>query len=485
MTGFTNSGIQDLKRELEAKGNEVMSLFNKEDDGRFKPLSKDEKAKHAALMEDIRNLKESIQAMEDTVLVVEGQAQDPNRDKATIVGSQQPINQYFDPTDPNGGISAQKTVQPRADFKTLPIDDKVETVRGEAKGFDNSVRCGVRNFRSHFPNISEDEATANVMEQMNVFGKMLRRQPLDDKDRSVYNAMMAGTPNMGGHAVPDGFGSYIVELVRSASGVRQNANVQSFVGMNDVPWVTSNQTATKATIVAEGAAAGEQSPTIGQTTLKFDRWVTGFVNMTNRLLESAAFDMEAWIAGVFATQLASGQNDFFTNGTTIAAANVTGYIESAVAALTQTGASGQTTSVTYPDLVNVVYGTIDEGYARNAKWYMTRASLGKVIGLLDDQDRPIYVPGYVSGNPSTILGYEVVQQADQPTMAANALSIAFGDMREAYLIGDAVNSMMFHRIGATDGDYAKTGMQGFLLEQYSGGVTLQPNALGYYKNSSS
>ena len=42
----------------------------------------------------------------------------------------------------------------------------------------------------------------------------------------------------------------------------------------------------------------------------------------------------------------------------------------------------------------------------------------------------------VSGQPSTLLGFPVVECEDMPAMAADSLSIAFGNFREAYVIAD-------------------------------------------------
>src|SRR3546814_12938088 len=45
-------------------------------------------------------------------------------------------------------------------------------------------------------------------------------------------------------------------------------------------------------------------------------------------------------------------------------------------------------------------------------------------------------PGLVEGQAATLLGYPVVEAEDIPDVAANSLSIAFGNFRAGYLIAD-------------------------------------------------
>src|SRR3546814_15716216 len=45
-------------------------------------------------------------------------------------------------------------------------------------------------------------------------------------------------------------------------------------------------------------------------------------------------------------------------------------------------------------------------------------------------------PGLVEGQAATLLGYPVVEAEDMPDVAANSLSIAFGNFRAGYLVDD-------------------------------------------------
>ena len=48
----------------------------------------------------------------------------------------------------------------------------------------------------------------------------------------------------------------------------------------------------------------------------------------------------------------------------------------------------------------------------------------------------VWSPSVQPGTPATLLGYPVIEAEDMPTIAANSLSVAFGDFRRGYLVVD-------------------------------------------------
>lgn len=77
-------------------------------------------------------------------------------------------------------------------------------------------------------------------------------------------------------------------------------------------------------------------------------------------------------------------------------------------------------------------------YTPNAKFFTNRTSLGAIRKLKDGQGNFLWQPTFVAGQPSTLAGYPVVDMPDMPNIAANALAMAFGDMRETYLVVDRI-----------------------------------------------
>ena len=67
-----------------------------------------------------------------------------------------------------------------------------------------------------------------------------------------------------------------------------------------------------------------------------------------------------------------------------------------------------------------------------------RTSLGAIRKLKDGQGNYIWQPTFVAGQPSTLVGYPVVDMPDMPAATAGNLAMAFGDMRETYLVIDRI-----------------------------------------------
>ena len=81
---------------------------------------------------------------------------------------------------------------------------------------------------------------------------------------------------------------------------------------------------------------------------------------------------------------------------------------------------------------------LKEPYQANAIFLTQRASNALLLGIEDGQGRPIFNMGYDknSGLEPTILGKPVVFAADMPSVATNAVAMAYGDFRKAYQIVD-------------------------------------------------
>ena len=99
--------------------------------------------------------------------------------------------------------------------------------------------------------------------------------------------------------------------------------------------------------------------------------------------------------------------------------------------------SGHATQFTSDAVVDIIY-KLPAIYTPNAKFYTSRTSLGAVRKLKDGQGNYLWQPTFVAGQPSTLAGYSLVDMPDMPKVEAGSLSLAFGDMRETYLVIDRI-----------------------------------------------
>jgi HK97 family phage major capsid protein len=88
-------------------------------------------------------------------------------------------------------------------------------------------------------------------------------------------------------------------------------------------------------------------------------------------------------------------------------------------------------------LIDVVH-KLKAGYRRGAVWLMNKKTVGEVRKLKDTAGRFVWVDSLLPSVPPSLLGYPVVEAEDMPDIAANSLSIAFGNFGRGYTIVDRV-----------------------------------------------
>jgi len=198
------------------------------------------------------------------------------------------------------------------------------------------------------------------------------------------------------------------------------------------------------------------------------------------LLQDSAVDMEAFIRNRIRTRLGRITNQMFTTGT--GSGQPRGVVVGASAG--KVGTTGQTLTVIYDDLIDLIH-SVDPAYRNSGRCvFMTNdASIKIVRKIKDTTGRPLWTPGYESGitvgQPDSLLGYRCVTNQDIAVMAANAKSILFGDFNY-YKIRDVMAATLFR---FTDSAYTKLGQVGFLAWMRAGGNLVDSAAVKYYQNS--
>jgi HK97 family phage major capsid protein len=163
---------------------------------------------------------------------------------------------------------------------------------------------------------------------------------------------------------------------------------------------------------------------------------------TQKLLDDASLNMEAWLAQKVALEFALAENAAFVNGT--GAERPRGFLTYADGT-TLPGTIERVKTTVNGDfaaapaggdiLIDALY-SLKAPYRANATWFMNRATFAKVRKLKDSDGAYIWSPGIAAGQPATLLGYPTASFEDMPDPATGSLSIAVGDMRAAYQIVD-------------------------------------------------
>ncbi|MFF9625441.1 phage major capsid protein [Streptomyces griseosporeus] len=295
-------------------------------------------------------------------------------------------------------------------------------------------------------------------------------------DGKELRAAGVATGAAGGYMVPAPFRAKLVEAMKFYSSMRDVAEVITTETGATLPWPTNDDTANVGAILSENTQVTEQDVTIGTNDVGAYMYTSKLVRVSLQLLNDSAFDLESWLSGVLGRRIGRAQNAHFTTGT--GTAQPEGVQTNAVVG--KTGATGQTTSVAYDDLIDLIH-SVDPAYRNSgrAQFMLNDATLGAARKLKDTQNRPLWEPSVQVGVPDGLLGYGYTINQDMPVMAANAKSILFGDFYAGYLIRDVQDVQML-RLAERYADYLQVG---FLAFARTDGTPQDTAAYKAYRNS--
>lgn len=281
----------------------------------------------------------------------------------------------------------------------------------------------------------------------------------------------------GGYTIPEGFYNQLISGLKAYGGVREaGATVLTTASGATLPIPTVDDTGNVGAILAENTGASAQDLTFGQKTLGAYKYTSKVVLVSYELMQDSAFNMETFLAGKLAERIGRITNTHFTTGD--GSSKPFGVVAGAAAG--KTGTTGQTTSVTYEDLIDLLYSVNRAYRTPNARFMMADSTYKALRKLKDNEGLPIWSTNIAGNAPDTLLGFPVVVNDDVAAMAANAKSILFGDFSN-YFIRD-VQAVELYRIADK---YIESGQVGFVAFSRHDGVLVDAgqNPVKYYANS--
>ncbi len=255
-------------------------------------------------------------------------------------------------------------------------------------------------------------------------------------------AGLSGGATSGGYVVPYETERAIERRLMAASPMREIATVRTVAaGVFRKPVSTAG---VASGWVAETAARPETDP----ATLALLEFPSAdlYANpaATQALLDDAMVDLDEWLAAEVEDAFAAQETAAFVNGDgvnkprgflaypTVADAGQTwgqiGYVAS--------GAAGGFAASNPADrLIDLIYAPKAQ-YRPNGRFVMNRKTVSAVRKFKDADGNYIWQPATRLGETASLLGYPVTEIETMPDVAANSLSIAFGDFQRGYLIVD-------------------------------------------------
>jgi HK97 family phage major capsid protein len=259
--------------------------------------------------------------------------------------------------------------------------------------------------------------------------------------------LMVGSDPAGGYWVtPDKTGR-LVQKVYETTPMRQLANVVT-IGTDQLEGMIDNGE-------NDASWAGEQTARAQTDTGQIGQWkievfeLYAYPMVTQKLLEDATIDVEAWLAAKAANKFSRKENAAFVNGTGIIqprgllnyTVNQTSDDTRAWGTMqsVKTGADGAYGAATAGSdkILDLIFET-KAAYRQNAKFLMSRRTNGATRKIKDGQGNYAYGLGLREGAlVEQLFGFDVVDGEDMPIFStAGNLAIAYGDFNEAYTIVD-------------------------------------------------
>lgn len=256
---------------------------------------------------------------------------------------------------------------------------------------------------------------------------------------------LAGTSDAaGGYAVPEEIDAAIDRTLAAISPIRAIANVVK-VGSSGYRRLIATG-ATPSGWAAEDAARAEtDTPVFAEVAPPFgDLYANPAA--TQAMLDDAAFDVEGWLAGEIATEFARAEGAAFVSGN--GTNKPKGFLAGPTAAtgdgvrafgtlqFVTSGAAGAFPAANPQDKLIDLVQALRTPYRQGAVFVMNSATAARIRKFKTTDGAFLWQPGLQAGQPDTLLGYPVVEAEDMPDIAADSLSIAFGNFRAGYLIAE-------------------------------------------------
>ena len=241
------------------------------------------------------------------------------------------------------------------------------------------------------------------------------------------------TAATGGNLIPTGFYAKLITAMKYYMPLYDWATVISTPTGNELQIPTTNDTSVVAYQIAESTdlSTSATAVTFGQVSLGAWKWTSGLVVATKEVLLDSALPLEQILANLFAIRMGRGLGAAQTTGagTTTISGIVTGAANSSISGVAAT-------AITRDNILDLIH-SIDPAYRVMPKFalMMNDSTLSAIRKLSygTGDDRPLYQPSAMAGQPDMIEGVPVIINPHMASIGASAKSIICGDMSNYYI----------------------------------------------------
>jgi HK97 family phage major capsid protein len=257
-------------------------------------------------------------------------------------------------------------------------------------------------------------------------------------------AIGSSSDAIGGYAVPREIDEVIDQTLASISPIRAIANVVK-VGSAGYRKLIASGGTPAGWVGFEAARPETNTPAfIEVVPASGDLYANPAVSQ--QMLDDAMFDVETFLAQEIASEFARAEGAAFVSGTGVS--QPLGFLSSPSAATVDsarpmgtlqfigTGAAGAFPASNPADKLIDLVQSLRSPYRQGAVFVMNSATAAAVRKFKTADGAFMFQPSLAAGQPASLLGYPLIEAADMPDIAANSLSIAFGNFKAGYVIAE-------------------------------------------------
>lgn len=352
-------------------------------------------------------------------------------------------------------IAAAVAISQKAEAAAQALDDEKKAIEAKFEAFEKEhklLEAALNRPISVSPAEQKSEAEVFRTKSHKVFSEFVRRggnpergfieflEKGGEPKAEALKAMSVNSDPDGGYLVVPSLGGTIETYVRETSPMRQLASVET-ISSDALEYILDNDEADAGWVTETQPRPETGTPKLGKLLIPVHE-IYAQPKATQKLIDDAAIDVEAWLGRKVAQKFTRMENTAFMIGDGIGKPRgllaqpagtdpALGQVEQVV--------SGSASAFAYDGLVNL-QTALKEEYQKNASWLVNRLGFGALLLIKDLNGTPIFNMAYDTrvGLQRDILGAPLYFASDMPAVAAGAIAAAYGDFKRAYQIVDRI-----------------------------------------------
>ena len=333
----------------------------------------------------------------------------------------------------NANDSRLKAIESKG-YAPADLEEKVKTLNDKISEYEGNIKK-LQTAMNRAP-AGGQESQGEKSEKQLAYEKSFKNYLRKGGNEHEVKALSSDSDTDGGLLVTPEMSSEVIKKIYETSEIRQHASVQT---------VSSSSLQILEDLDEAGAGwVGETEARPETSTPKFNmieipvHEIYAEPKATQTFLDDASINVESWLAGKVADKFSRIENTSFVSGNGskkpkgfLAYDSGTGFGQ------IQQVNSGNASALT-PDAMIEIFYALKTAYVNGAKWFMKRETIKQIRLFKDLENRYLWAPGLDGNASGSFLGKDIVEFADMPVVAASALPVAFGDMKQTYQIVDRI-----------------------------------------------